>query len=215
MSLLTPPWEVNLLSDSALNGVFSHYVTCQRGWFQEILINVVVRACAIGRASGSQPPLFIGIKTSLKDKIFEILSVFSMSLHRHKDLFFDAQEIWEDLSRRGYSEEEIEGALSHIERTSLNVPGAFWSDTVPIYRFYTDDEKQRLPTRVRGYLWKLKCRGVIDHALEDEIVHKAMHLEEPAGIREIKTVAALTIFGYEHKTQNDHGSSGLCSSRIN
>ena len=55
----------------------------------------------------------------------------------------------------------------------------------------------------RGYLWRLKYMGVIDHALEDEIVHKAMNLEEPAGLRAIKTVAALTVFGYEHRAQGN------------
>lgn len=100
---------------------------------------------------------------------------------------------------RGYSEQEIETALSHIEKMSLDVPGPFWSDAIPVYRSYTIEEMARLPAKVRGYLWKLKCRGIIDHALEDEIVQKAMNLEEPAGLREIKTVAALTVFGYEHK----------------
>ena len=122
-----------------------------------------------------------------------------MSLAHNKDLFYDAQEIWDDLSAKGYSEDDIEGALSHIERMALNVPGTFWSESIPVYRIYSREETTRISPRVRGYLWKLKCRGVIDHALEDEIVQKAMNLEEPAGLREIRTVAALTIFGYEHR----------------
>ncbi len=137
----------------------------------------------------------------MRDKILNILGILSQSLLRNKDLFYDAQEIWDDLMHRGYSEQEIETALSHIEKMSLDVPGPFWSDALPVYRSYTAEEMTRLPAKVRGYLWKLKCRGIIDHALEDEIVQKAMNLEEPAGIREIKTVAALTVFGYEHKYQ--------------
>jgi uncharacterized protein Smg (DUF494 family) len=125
----------------------------------------------------------------------------SQSLIKNKDLFYDAQEIWEDLTQRGFSEDDIEVALAHIERMSLDVPGSFWSDAIPVHRSYTIEEMSKLSTKVRGYLWKLKCRGIIDHALEDEIVQKAMNLEEPAGIREIKTVAALTVFGYEHKFQ--------------
>jgi len=106
-------------------------------------------------------------------------------------------------------------ALSHIERMSLNVPGAFWSDAIPVHRSYTIEEMTKLSTKVRGYLWKLKCRGVIDHALEDEIVQKAMNLEEPAGIREIKTVAALTVFGYEHKFQVDRDAHYLNDAVLN
>ena len=139
----------------------------------------------------------------MRDKILNILGILSQSLLRNKDLFYDAQEIWDDLMHRGYSEQEIETALSHIEKMSLDVPGPFWSDALPVYRSYTSEEMTRLPSKVRGYLWKLKCRGIIDHALEDEIVQKAMNLEEPAGLREIKTVAALTVFGYEHKYQID------------
>lgn len=145
------------------------------------------------------------VSINLREKILNILGVLSASLSKNKDLFYDAEEIWQELAKQGYSDKDIEETLGHIERTSLSVPGNFWSDCVPVYRAYTDEEKRRLSNRVRGYLWKLKCRGVIDHALEDEIVHKAMHLEEPAGLREIKTVAAITIFGYEHRTQGDAG----------
>lgn len=135
----------------------------------------------------------------MRDKVLNILGLLSQSLARDKDLFYDAQEIWDDLTQRGFSENEIETALAQIERMSLDIPGPFWSDSLPVYRAYTQGEMTRLTPRVRGYLWKLKCRGIIDHALEDEIVQKAMNLEDPAGLKEIKTVAALTIFGYEHR----------------
>lgn len=137
----------------------------------------------------------------MREKILNILSVLSQCLEKNKDLFYDAQEIWDDLTTKGYSESEIETALSHIEKTALEYPGPFWSDAIPVHRSYSSEEMTRLSTKARGYLWKLKSRGIIDHALEDEIVQKAMNLEEPAGLREIKTVAALTVFGYEHKFQ--------------
>jgi uncharacterized protein Smg (DUF494 family) len=142
-------------------------------------------------------------KASLRDRILNILSFLSQSLLRDKDLFYDGQEIWDALSQQGFSETDIETALSHIERMSLQMPGPFWSDIIPVHRAYSAEEMSRLSPRVRGYLWKLKSRGIIDHALEDEIVQKAMNLEEPAGLREIKTVAALTVFGYEHRVQPD------------
>ncbi len=151
----------------------------------------------------------------LRDKILNILGLLSQSLLRNKDLFYDAQEIWEELTQRGYSETDIEDALSHIEKTSLDIPGPFWSDAIPVHRAYTSEEMFKLAPKVRGYLWKLKCRGIIDHALEDEIVQKAMNLEEPAGIREIKTVAALTVFGYEHKFQVDSSANFCRDSNLN
>jgi uncharacterized protein Smg (DUF494 family) len=143
----------------------------------------------------------------LRDKILNILGILSQSLLRNKDLFYDAQEIWDDLVTKGFSEQEIETTLSHIERMSLDLPGPFWSESIPVHRSYTTEEMR--------YLWKLKCRGIIDHALEDEIVQKAMNLEEPAGLREIKTVAALTVFGYEHKFQLDRGDSFHADSQLN
>jgi len=152
----------------------------------------------------------------MRDKILDILALFSQSLERNKDLFYDAEEIWELLSTRGYSEEEIESAISHIQRTSLEIPGPFWSDAVPVYRIYSEEEHSRLSKSAKGYLWKLKMRGIIDHAIEDEIIQKAMNLESPAGLREIKTVAALTVFGYEHKIQGGGSSSStLVETRIN
>lgn len=139
---------------------------------------------------------------TVRDKVLHILGLLSQNLARDKDLFYDAQEIWEDLTQRGFSESDIETALAQIERMSLEVPGPFWSECIPVYRAYTSEEMTRLSPRVRGYLWQLKCRGIIDHALEDEIVHKTMNLDEPAGLREVKTVAALTVFGYEHNQSN-------------
>jgi Smg protein len=151
----------------------------------------------------------------VRDKVFAILGLLSQSLTDNKDLFYDSQEIWDELTQKGFSEEEIEDAVSHIERTTLDIPGPYWSDMLPVHRSYTDEECSRLSTRVRGYLWKLKSRGIIDHALEDEIIHKAMGLEEPAGLKEIKTVAALTVFGYEHKILGESGSQFCSESRLN
>ena len=137
----------------------------------------------------------------MREKILNILGVLSESLLEDKDLFYDSQEIWEKLGHQGFSDQEIESALAHIERIFLGQPGKFWSDRIPTYRSFSTEENCKLTAEARGYLWSLKSRGVIDHALEDEIVSKAMDLEESVGRDEIKTVAALTIFGYEHKFQ--------------
>jgi uncharacterized protein Smg (DUF494 family) len=140
----------------------------------------------------------------LRQKILNILGHLSQSLQQNKDLFYDADQIWEELSSHGFSEEEILGALSHIEKTMLEEIGPFWSQDIPVCRVYSPKESNQISCKARGYLWKLKVRGIIDHALEDEIIEKAMNLEGETGIREIKTVAALTLFGYEHKL---HGES--------
>lgn len=130
----------------------------------------------------------------------------SQSLLQNKDLFYDGQEIWETLMEKGFSEDDIEAALEQIEKMALQVPGPYWTDSLPVHRSYSTEEISRLSSKVRGYLWNLKCRGIIDHILEDEIVQRAMNLEEPAGLREIKTVAALTVFGYELRVQESSGS---------
>lgn len=150
---------------------------------------------------GAVPNLNAVSFAQVRDKIHNILSHLCQSLHQEKDLFYDAQEIWEELSEKGFSEEEIESTLAHIERISLQVPGPYWNSEIPVHRAYTRIEMSKVTKKARGYLWTLKTRGIIDHALEDEIVHKAMNLEELAGVREIKTVAALTIFGYEHRAE--------------
>ena len=140
----------------------------------------------------------------MRQKILNILGHLSQSLQQNKDLFYDADQIWEELSSQGFSEEEIVGALTHIEKTMLDEIGPFWSQEIPVCRVYSTKESSQISRQARGYLWKLKVRGIIDHALEDEIIEKAMNLEGETGIREIKTVAALTLFGYEHKL---HGES--------
>ena len=148
----------------------------------------------------------------MRDKILNIIGYLTQSLQKNKDLFYDAQEIWEDLTRMGFSEDEIETTLGHLEKMLLEVPGPFWSHILPVYRVYTKEESTQLSVKTRSYLWRLKSRGVIDHAIEDEIVQKAMNLEDPPSLKEIKMVAALTIFGYEHKAQ---GSSIAYLSYLN
>lgn len=139
----------------------------------------------------------------MRTKTLNILGYLTQSLLRRRDLFYDAQEIWDELAAQGYTEKDIADALCHIERAWLESVGPFWSENIPVYRSYSPDERTQLPPRARTYLFRLKCRGIIDHALEDEIICKAMQLEEPVGLREIKTVAALTVFGYEHRLQED------------
>ena len=140
----------------------------------------------------------------MRDRILNILSFLSQSLQNNKDLFYDGQEIWEALTEKGYSEDDIESAVEQIEKMSLKIPGPYWSESLPVCRTYSHEENSRLTKKVRGYLWTLKCRGIIDHNLEDEIIQRAMNLDGNPGIREVKTVAALTIFGYEHKVQREH-----------
>lgn len=139
----------------------------------------------------------------MRQKILNILGHLSQSLRQNKDLFYDAETIWEELNSQGFSEEEIWGALSHIEKTTLEEIGPYWSDEIPVCRVYTSEEASQISKRARGYLWKLKVRGIIDHALEDEIIEKAMNLDGETGLKEIKTVAALTLFGYEHKAHEE------------
>ena len=43
----------------------------------------------------------------------------------------------------------------------MESPGPFWCESVPVHRAFTPEEHARLTPKVRGYLWKLKCRGVI------------------------------------------------------
>ena len=137
----------------------------------------------------------------MRDRTLNILGFLSQYINRNKDLFYDAEEVWAELLNLGFSEHEIKTAVHHVKETMLKMPGPFWNEVFPVLRSYSPEEMHKLSTKARGFLWRLKCQGVIDHALEDEIVHKVMELEAPAGLKEIKTVAALTVFGYEHKTQ--------------
>ncbi len=151
----------------------------------------------------------------MREKVLNILGLLSQSVSQDKDLFYDAEEIWDDLLHRGYSENDIESAIQQMEKMLLEIPGPYWSDQIPVHRCFTKEEATRLSPRVQGYLWQLKTRGIIDHALEDEIVHRVMNLEEHTGLREMKTVVALTIFSHEHKIQLDRGSLSISDSLLN
>ncbi len=70
----------------------------------------------------------------MRDRISNILSFLSQSLLQNKDLFYDGQEIWETLMEKGFSEEDIEATLEQIEKMSLQVPGPYWSEALPVHR---------------------------------------------------------------------------------
>lgn len=140
----------------------------------------------------------------MRDKIQNILEHLSKSLEKNKDLFYDAEEIWTELETMGYSDCDIQSALEIIEKNCLSIPGPYWSHQLPVYRIYTQEEHSQILPRLQGYLWRLKCQGIIDHALEDEIIQKLMNLEEPPNLKDIKIVASLTIFGYEQKLQDEN-----------
>ncbi len=144
-------------------------------------------------------------------KTHSILSFLAQMADQEKDLVMDADEIVDSLIDRGYSTEDIQSAFSHLEKQLLRNSGAFWSHQVPSYRTYDPVELSQISPAARGYLWRLKCQGVVDHALEDEIIYKVMarpeRITHQVHLQEIKTVAALTLFGYEHKSsmqQNPH-----------
>lgn len=151
----------------------------------------------------------------MQDRIQQILGFLIQAISLKRDLFYEADEIWQELLEKGYDYSDIQKAILHIQKTSLKTPGSFWSDGIPVHRIYSQQEMLQLPRRVRGYLWKLKWRGVINHVLEDEIIEKAMNLNEPLNLTEIKTVAALTIFGHESHFQIDRYQCSSNQSRLN
>lgn len=139
----------------------------------------------------------------MKETIYKILGHLCQFVEKDKDLFYDGDEIWQNLCDLGFQEDEIEETLLYIEGLLLKMPGPFWSDTIPVNRVFSREERLKLAPRVQGFLWRLKLQGTIDHALEDEIIERILALEEGANLKDIKTVAALTIFGYELKFQRD------------
>ena len=111
--------------------------------------------------------------------------------------FLSENDIVEQLLADGFEAEEIDAAFSWMETLSLQAGNnpADMDLTMPTQRIFTSEEGLAISSQARGFLIRLRALGILNDDLQEEIIDKALHLEdEEVSLKEIKALTALTLF---------------------
>lgn len=112
----------------------------------------------------------------------------------------DVEEMADQLNRAGFASEDVGRAMTWFsELSSLNQDQLSETERPPLLRIFSEREAVYIDQHGQNYLLGLLRRGVINNALLEKIIERALALEEPLEERTLRWVAAmvvLNIYGY-------------------
>jgi len=135
-------------------------------------------------------------KTSVRDRVLAIVSLIAQYVMEEPDLF-NERDIVEQLLEEGFEADEIDAAFSWMERLSFEDahPSTAQGLAQPTHRVFTGEEVLQISSEARGFLIRLRTLGILDDDLQEEIIDKAVRLnEDEVSLKEIKSLTALTLF---------------------
>lgn len=135
----------------------------------------------------------------MRERVLAIVSIIAQFVMEERELPSET-EIVEELLAVGFEAEEIDAAFHWMESQSLpSTSGTMPAMTLPSHRIFTRKECLALSCEARGFLIRLRTMGILDHDLEEEIIEQAMQVaEDEISLKELKTIAALTLFARSH-----------------
>ena len=131
----------------------------------------------------------------MRERILEIVSLIAQFVMEERDPLTEI-EIIEELLAAGFESEEINDAFSWIANVSFTPPT---KERPPLAtagnRVFSPEETRLLSCEARGLLLRLRELGVLDDELCEEIIDRARQTaDDEVDLRELKTLAALTLF---------------------
>ncbi len=140
-----------------------------------------------------------------QDRIREAVGVIGRFLSENQ-INFDEQNLQYELENMGFSEKEIAGAYTFIEKSTL---GPRWRKTsknkgkakknraskVNAVRFLSEIEATKIDTKAHAYLLQLYSVGAINLEMMEEIIEHALgHSDDFISLSEIRRITALLLF---------------------
>ncbi len=132
----------------------------------------------------------------MRDRVLAIVSIITQYIMDDHDLVTSEQEIVQELLDIGFDAEEIDAAFSWMETQALRTdePRPPSLDQ-PTQRIFTTQENLTLSLEARGFLVRLRAMGILDNAMEEEIIERAVSsADDEVSLKEIKHIAILSIF---------------------
>lgn len=131
----------------------------------------------------------------MRERILEIVSLIAQFVMEERDPLTEI-EIIEELLAAGFESEEINAAFNWITNISFTPPAKARPQLAAAgNRVFSPEEARLLSCESRGLLLRLRELGVLDDELCEEIIDRARQTADgEVGLKELKTLAALTLF---------------------
>ncbi len=135
----------------------------------------------------------------MRERFLDIVTLLAQYMLEEGRSPDDEQAITEALVAEGYDPQDVREAFAWVERlASARAAGATLADlAAPDHstRVLTPAEALKILPSAHGFLLRLRQLGLIDAAMQDRILERAMAVDaEEIGIDEIKAITALVLF---------------------
>ncbi len=131
----------------------------------------------------------------LRERVLAIVSLIAQYIMDDHEPISN-EDIVQELLDEGFDSDEIDAAFNWMENISLHLRKASHDGLqLPTNRIFTVEESHCLSPEAQGFLVRLRGMGILDDDLQEEIIDKALQMEEEdLSLKDIKTITALTLF---------------------
>jgi len=133
----------------------------------------------------------------MKEGVIDVLMyIFSSYIDNDDILPEDRESIDANLREAGFESQEIDKAFDWLDGLALagDIPSLAQSRNA--MRVYSSREKQRLDTRIQGFLYFLEQSGVLTPELRELVINRIMALEsdDMVDMEEFRWVVMMVLF---------------------
>jgi Smg protein len=133
----------------------------------------------------------------LRERVLAIVSFIAQYFLDDRDMMTES-DLVEELLSVGFEAEEIDAAFIWMEGQALCAPsGSETSLNAPplSHRVFSSEENRTLSSEARGFLTRLRTMGILDDAIQEEVIEKALQMsDDEITLKEIKTITVLAMF---------------------
>lgn len=144
----------------------------------------------------------------MKGRMFDVVDYIARRYGAVREAFQDLGALRDELFDVGFHEEEVERALTWLQRLQSARAPAPWKAACDreATRVASVEEERKLTAAARNYLLRLERAGVLDAVLREAIYERASGLDVPeVGVREVRVLVALLLEASSRRTMGMAG----------